>query len=149
MPRPSAWDKEEVINVLKAAKHSVVTEHGIAGPTNTVWKQLSDLLRGEMSPKNMYTFVKLNRHCWETLEIKNEESEEPDCTDTEPEYISDDPDENPHNTDFQMTISYDEWATVWKEEVEYSNTSGQTSPVHNIKAWNMDSFIESKDMGEH
>ena len=94
---------------------------------NTVWKQLSDLLRGEMSPKNMYTFVKLNRHnCWETLEIKNEESEEPDCTDTEPEYISDDPDENPHNTDFQMTISYDEWATVWKEEVEYSNTSGQT-----------------------
>ena len=127
MPRPSAWDKEEVINVLKAAKHSVVTEHGIAGPTNTVWKQLSDLLRGEMSPKNMYTFVKLNRHnCWETLEIKNEESEEPDCTDTEPEYISDDPDENPHNTDFQMTISYDEWATVWKEEVEYSNTNGQT-----------------------
>lgn len=58
------------VEVISAAKEQIITGTNIAVPTETVWADLSKQLNNKVSPKNLYTIVKTNRHnIWQILEL--------------------------------------------------------------------------------
>lgn len=82
MPRSPQYNKDEIIQLITTARERVVQEEKIAGPSDTVWADLSEQLRGTVKPKTLYTIVKLNRYdSWKILGIHSENNESDDITD--------------------------------------------------------------------
>lgn len=46
MPRPPQYDRDEVIQAITAARDRILNDKKIAGPTDPVWSELSEQLRG-------------------------------------------------------------------------------------------------------
>lgn len=62
MPRRPACGSDDIIKVISAAKEQIITRQNIAVPSEKVWVDLSQQLNNKVLPKNLYTFVKTNRH---------------------------------------------------------------------------------------
>lgn len=62
MPRRPACGSDDIIKDISAAKKQIITGQNIAVPSEKMWIVLSQQLNNKVSPKNLYTFVKTNRH---------------------------------------------------------------------------------------
>ena len=60
--RVPACSTDDVIKVIIDAKEVVLKGECVAVPTENVWTELSLQLGEEMTPKSLYTFVKMNKH---------------------------------------------------------------------------------------
>lgn len=82
MPRVPKVPKEEVVKIILEKKTQVVTDGKIAVPSDTVWRELSQNLKGVMSSKALYTLVKRNGHnIWQHLGLESvliKHEQEPD-----------------------------------------------------------------------
>lgn len=69
MLRKPACESDD-INVISAAKEQIIVGQNIAVLSEKVWADLSQQLNNKVSAKNLYTFVKTNRHnIWQILEL--------------------------------------------------------------------------------
>lgn len=121
MPRPSSCDKDALTKVILAARDAIVGGQDITHPSGRIWTDRSKQLGGKMSPKGLYTYVKMNRHnIWEQLGLTNAEEahEESDNSDLD----LDSPPETHNSTEFELTIPYDEWTQKFLDEAVYKDT---------------------------
>lgn len=105
-----------------------------------MWADLSQKLNNKVSPKNIYTIVKTNRHnIWQILELGKIDKEIPDQgpnTNSSQE-SSDDfhspeskADKNPegqcYDITFEISISHQRWQEIWPEKASYNEKSLNT-----------------------
>lgn len=134
MPRKTAYDISNLIFHLTENKEEIIDniKSEINPPSSNIWQKVSKLMNYEISAKNIYTVVKLNRYDvmrklnlvpTPALESKSEQ------VNYDPEFLnyysnSESSDQSEENVlSFNITLMAEEWANIYEPTEKYYNRS--------------------------
>lgn len=137
MPRKPSCESDDIIKVISAAKEQIIIGQNIAVPSKKVWADLSQQLDNKVSAKNLYTFVKTNRHnIWQILELcainTNVQDQDPNPDSSQessadlhsPESKADTHQQRQcYDVEFEVSLSHQRWTEIWPEKVAYNDKS--------------------------
>lgn len=122
MPKKSLVPQTAIIEVLCASKNTVIRNGNIATPSDGIWAELSKQLGEKLTPKALYTFVKLNRHnILATLGYNNEKNmSETDSSESDTPFDqSMSTLQNKGNKTFNVELPFEQWMHMIPERVTY------------------------------
>lgn len=126
MPKKSVVDKIAVFEVLRASKEAVIKNGKVSTPSDDIWQNLCKQLGEKMTPKALYTFVKLNRHnVWAALDYSDEERlTDTDSSDNDNDFEqSSSPFQNKDCKTFNVELPFEQWIHMIPHKVTYKKNT--------------------------
>lgn len=139
MPRQMNISLQSIAEIVKNYNETIFKDNCIVvGPSHTVWKNIRNDLKNEISEKSLYTLVKCNRNNFlNLLGIKKTEEhkkqiknyfQRDSVSSTSKDSSTDDVEET---LKFNITLSIEEWNRMLPSEVKYKR-KGSTSRTYTI-----------------
>lgn len=134
MPKIKSVKEEILTEVIIKNKKEIfnISAQKIWGPTHKCWANIANELNNKVSPKYIYTVVLQNRYnIYDLLNFKRSSQEFVSKNDISFSSSSDDDSES-HTLIFNITLSFEEWSSIYDSEKRiYKRSDRNTDDTRN------------------